>query len=149
MLRSGGPPGASKEAEPGRSSRMRTLPAGSLRWRFLPLLANTEAPQRILVMKQKTAAEHFRRALKRIADFGWIRKSPLAPTAHSVTPPAPKACAAIEHRSLADGMAVTPVPIATGRDHHRPAGKRDPLAPTRLPCLLAPEVSPRRRQSTD
>jgi hypothetical protein len=37
------------------------------------LLANTEASQRILVMKQKTAAEHFRRALKRIADFGWIR----------------------------------------------------------------------------
>jgi hypothetical protein len=52
---------------------MRTLPPGGLRWRFLPLLANTEASQRILVMKQKTAAEHFRRALKRIADFGWIR----------------------------------------------------------------------------
>jgi hypothetical protein len=38
------------------------------------LLANTEAPQRILVMKQQTAGEHFRRALKRIADFGWIRR---------------------------------------------------------------------------
>jgi hypothetical protein len=33
----------------------------------MPLLANTEAPQRILVMKQKTAAEHFRRA-RRIPD---------------------------------------------------------------------------------
>jgi hypothetical protein len=42
MLRSGGPSGASKEAEPVRSSRMRTLPPAGLRWRFLPLLANTE-----------------------------------------------------------------------------------------------------------
>src|ERR1700719_1629918 len=34
-------------------------------------------------------------------------------------------------------------------DHHRPAGDRDPLAPTRFPRLLALEVPPGRRPSTD
>src|ERR1700758_5176369 len=46
-------------------------------------------------------------------------------------------------------MAVSAVPVASGRDHHRPAGDRDPLAPTRFPRLLALEVPPRRRPSTD
>src|SRR5258708_10423463 len=46
-------------------------------------------------------------------------------------------------------MAVSTVPVAPGRDHHRAAGDRDPLAPTRFPRLLALEVPPRRRPSTD
>jgi hypothetical protein len=40
-------------------------------------------------------------------------------------------------------------PVAPGRDHYHPAGDRDPLAPTRFPRLLALEVAPRRRPSTD
>src|SRR6266403_456715 len=47
------------------------------------------------------------------------------------------------------GMAVSTVPVAEGRDHHRPAGDRDPLAPTRFPRLLALEISPGRWPSTD
>ena len=43
----------------------------------------------------------------------------------------PDARETMEHRSLAVGMAVSTVPIAPGRDHHRPAGDRDPVAPTR------------------
>jgi hypothetical protein len=54
----------------------------------------------------------------------------------------------VEHRSLAAGMAVSTVPVAYGRDHHRSARHRDPLAPTRFPRLLALEVPPR-RPSTD
>jgi hypothetical protein len=46
-------------------------------------------------------------------------------------------------------MAVSTVPVAPGRDHYRPAGDCDPLAPTRFPHLLALEISPRRRPSTD
>jgi len=50
----------------------------------------------------------------------------------------------VEHRSLAIGMVVSTVPVAPGCDHHRSAGDRDPLAPTRFPRLLALEVPPRR-----
>ena len=50
----------------------------------------------------------------------------------------------MEHRSPAVGVAVSTVPVAPGRDHHRPARNRDPLAPTRFPCLFALEVPPRR-----
>src|ERR1700674_2796462 len=46
-------------------------------------------------------------------------------------------------------MAVPTVPVAPGRDHHRPAGDRAPLAPTWFPRLLALEVPPRRRPSKD
>src|SRR5437870_2636162 len=49
-----------------------------------------------------------------------------------------------EHRSLAVGMAVSAVPVAPGRDHHRPAGDRASLAPTWFPRLLALEIPPRR-----
>ena len=55
----------------------------------------------------------------------------------------------LEHRSLVVSMAVSTVSIAPRRDHYRPAGDRDPLAPTRLPSLLALEVPPPRRSSTD
>jgi hypothetical protein len=55
----------------------------------------------------------------------------------------------VEHRSLAVGVAVSTVPVATRRNQHRPAGDRHPLAPTRFPRLLALEVPPRRWQSTD
>ena len=46
----------------------------------------------------------------------------------------------LEHRSLAVGMAVSAVPVAPGRDHHRPAGDRASLAPTWFPRLLALEI---------
>jgi hypothetical protein len=61
----------------------------------------------------------------------------------------PNARETVQHRSLAVGMAVSTVPVAPGRDHYHPAGDRDPLAPTRFPRLLALEVPPRRRPSTD
>src|SRR5271156_4324022 len=76
-------------------------------------------------------------------------ENPPAPTAHSVTPQVSDALETVEHRSLVVGMAVSTVSIAPGRDHHRPAGDRDPLAPTRFPRLLALEIPPRRRPSTD
>src|ERR1700685_3242839 len=44
MLRSGGPPGASKEAEPGRSSRMRTLPPGGLKVAFSAVARQHRSP---------------------------------------------------------------------------------------------------------
>ena len=59
----------------------------------------------------------------------------------------PDACETMEHRSLALGMAVSTLPVAHGRDHHRPPGDRAPLVPTRFPRLLALEVLPRRRAS--
>src|ERR1700730_4304942 len=40
-------------------------------------------------------------------------------------------------------MAVSIVPIAPGRYHHRPAGDRAPLAPKWFPRLLALEIPPR------
>jgi hypothetical protein len=40
-------------------------------------------------------------------------------------------------------------PSLFGRDHHCPAGDRDPLAPMRFPRLLALEVPPRRRPPKD
>ena len=40
-------------------------------------------------------------------------------------------------------------PSLLDADHHRPAGDRDPLAPTRVPRLLALEVSPHRWPSAD
>ena len=46
-------------------------------------------------------------------------------------------------------MAVSTVPVAPGRDHHRPTGDRTPLAPMGFPRILALEVPPRRRPSTD
>src|SRR6202011_2377508 len=46
-------------------------------------------------------------------------------------------------------MAVSTLPVAPGRDHHRSAGDRDPLAPTWFPRLLALEIPPRRRPSKD
>jgi hypothetical protein len=46
----------------------------------------------------------------------------------------------LEHRSLAVGMAVSAVPVAPGRDHHRPPGDRASLAPTWFPRLLALEI---------
>src|SRR5579859_7277141 len=46
-------------------------------------------------------------------------------------------------------MVVPTVPVAAGLDRHRPAGDRDPLAPTRLPRLLALEVPPPRRPSAN
>jgi transposase InsO family protein len=45
-------------------------------------------------------------------------------------------------------MVVSTVPVAAGRDH-RPAGDLDSLEPTRFPRLLALEVPPRRRPSSD
>src|SRR5258707_6315581 len=75
--------------------------------------------------------------------------SPLAPTAVISRSQVTDACETAEHRSFAVGMAVSTVPVAPGRDHHRPAGDRDPLAPTRFPRLLALEVPPRWRPSTD
>ena len=61
----------------------------------------------------------------------------------------PRRVETVEHRSLADGVALSTVPVASGRDHHRTAGDRDPLAPTRVPRLLALEVPPCRRPSAD
>src|SRR6185437_10683511 len=61
----------------------------------------------------------------------------------------PEARETVEHRSRAVGMAVSSLPVAPGRDHHRPAGDRAPLAPTRFPRLLALEVPPDRRPSED
>ena len=52
-------------------------------------------------------------------------------------------------RSLAVSVAVSTVPVALGRDHHRPAGDGAPLAPARFPRLLALEVPPDRRPSKD
>src|SRR6202043_1307326 len=46
-------------------------------------------------------------------------------------------------------MAVSTVPVAPGCDHHRSAGDRDPVAPTRFPRLLALEIPPGRRPSRD
>ena len=78
-------------------------------------------------------------------EHGLRPKSHPAPTAGSFTAQVPDACEAVEHRSLAVGMAVSAVPVAPGRDHHRPAGDRASLAPTWFPRLLALEVPPRRR----
>jgi hypothetical protein len=67
----------------------------------------------------------------------------------SATAKVPGARETVEHRSLAVGMVVSTVPVTPRRDHHRPAGDRDPLASTWVPCLLALEVPPCRRPSTD
>ena len=53
-----------------------------------------------------------------------------------------------ERRSVSVRMVVSTVPVAAGRDH-RPAGDLDSLEPTRFPRLLALEVPPRRRPSSD
>jgi hypothetical protein len=63
--------------------------------------------------------------------------------------PAPKTRKTVEHRSLAVRLAVSTVSVGPECDHHRPAGDRDPLAPTRFPRLLAVEVSSRWRPSAD
>src|SRR5216683_3195423 len=73
----------------------------------------------------------------------------LRPTAGSSTAQVTDARETAEHRSLAVGMAVSTVPVAPGRRHHLPTGDRAPLAPTRFPRLLALEVPPRWRPSTD
>jgi transposase InsO family protein len=52
-------------------------------------------------------------------------------------------------RSQFIGMAVSTLPVAPGRDHHRPAGDLAPLAPTWFPRLLALEVPPGRRSPAD
>lgn len=44
-------------------------------------------------------------------------------------------------------LAVSSVPVTPGRDHNRPAGNRDTVAPRRFPRLLAVEVPSRRRSS--
>jgi hypothetical protein len=73
----------------------------------------------------------------------------LRPAAGRATAQVPEARKTVEHRSLAAGMVVSTVPVAAGRDHHRSAGERDPLAPPRFSGLLALEVPLRRRPPTD
>src|SRR5712675_2188094 len=46
-------------------------------------------------------------------------------------------------------MALSTVPVAPRRDHHRSTGDCDPLASARVPRLLALEVPPHRRPSTN
>ena len=61
----------------------------------------------------------------------------------------PQARETVEHRPLAVGLALSTVPVVAGRDHDRAAGDCDPLAPARIPRLLALEVPLRRRPPPD
>jgi hypothetical protein len=76
-------------------------------------------------------------------------KSASTPTAGGSTAQVPEALETVEHRSRAVGMAVSTLPVAPGRDPHRPAGDGAALAPMRFPRILALEVPSRRRPSTD
>ena len=68
-------------------------------------------------------------------------------TARSPTTQVLDARETVEYRSPVVGVALPTVPITSGRDPHRSAGDRDPLAPTLLPRLLALEVPPGGRPS--
>ena len=64
-------------------------------------------------------------------------------------PQVPLPSAAPEYRPADLRLAVPILPVDSKFNRHSQAGDSDPLAPARLPSLLALEVSPARRTSED